>query len=198
VKPPLWLWVLLALIFAVVVVGVADKLLCWHRGWFEAAGLVVLGATLAAVVVYVFFTARIAEEAWSASASLVLQQDPGDMIVNVVVKNHGRLALTAWCRLNATVNGQAVPSTGFYAGASPMRLQPLGEIWGRFDLRDIASAAGTTLPALQAVNAPANTKTQMRFDVEFWYAADATGREYRNPRQPYYVDTRPPQLVTDF
>ena len=69
VKLPFWLWATLAAILDVVATGVADKL-CWHSGWFEAAGLVVLGATLAAVVVYVFFTARLAEEAWSASASL--------------------------------------------------------------------------------------------------------------------------------
>jgi hypothetical protein len=195
---PSWLWATLAAILAVVATGVADKL-CWHSGWFEAAGLVVLGATLAAVVVYVFFTARLAEEAWSASASLVLSQvSPGAAVIDVEVRNHSRLAVTAWCRLNATVNGQAVPSIGFYAGASPMLLQPFGEVLAYFDIRAILQTAGTTLAAVQALTAPANTRTQLRFDVEFWYRADATGREYRNPRQPYYVDMSIVQLVADF
>lgn len=51
-KIPGWMYALLALIPIVVALGVADKLF-WHRGWFQAANLIVLGATLAAVVVYV-------------------------------------------------------------------------------------------------------------------------------------------------
>ena len=51
------------------------------------------------------------------------------------------------------MNGQPVQSAGFYAGASPVLLQPFEEFWGHFDLRDIAAGAGTTVPALQALTA---------------------------------------------
>jgi hypothetical protein len=66
--------------------------------------------TLAAVLVYVYYTYLLAKDAWTPSASFVLEAYADDPYhFAFLIWNHSKVSLNYWCNLNATIYGQAVP-----------------------------------------------------------------------------------------
>ncbi len=154
---------------------------------------------LLALVVYVFFTYKLAEAGNLPCASLELSQHSSNpYLVIPILQNHSRFSLQCWCRLNATVNAKPVSFPGFYGGVTSFDLQPLAIWHGNFKIEELLAKAGTTAHDLEQNVTQANFANQLRFKVEFWYRPLGWKKQYPNVSIPYYFDFRSKQLIGDF
>lgn len=167
-------------------------------GVVQTIANVALIATLGAVIAYVEYTRRIAEQPWLPSAGFALSMQ-GPSVVRFDLVNHCRLDLECWCRLNASVYGESVTVPGFYAGESSFRLQPYGAGHGHFEIiKDIVMQSKVTGSDLDADKDSANAKRKIRLNVEFWYHGPGGSPVGRNQTMPYYLDWERKVLVSDF
>lgn len=156
--------------------------------------------TLAALVVYCYYTYLIAKDASTPSAafSLVKLQDSPYHFA-FLIHNHSKLSLRCWCRLNPTVYGQQVMLGGFYGGETSFDIQPYGTVNGHFNLAmDILSKVGRTPDEMKEKATRSDVKQQLYLDIEFWYQPYGSSHIVRNPKQPHYFDFARDVLVTDF
>lgn len=155
--------------------------------------------TLAAVLLYVYYTYLIAREAWVPSASFVLKPYPNKPYhFAFIIKNYSKVSLQCWCKLNVTVNGQGVPSSGFYGGEHSFDFQPFGGGNGHFDIQDLLKPAGYNVQQMKQAASPNNVKDQLYLNIEFWYNPVGSKLKTENPRQPHYFDFTNDVMVADF
>jgi hypothetical protein len=155
--------------------------------------------TLAALVVYCYYTYVIAKEASTPSAAFSLMKLPDNPYhFAFLIQNHSKLSLQCWCRLNATVCGQPVPLDGFYGGQTSFDIQPFGAVNGHFNLTDMLSKVGRTPHEMKAKGATQDVKRQLYMDIEFWYQPYGSSQVVRNVKQPHYFDFAHDVLVADF
>lgn len=118
--------------------------------------------------------------------------------VRFIIKNHSKVSIQCWCKLNASVNGISIEMPGFYNGQTPFDIQPFGEVGGFFSLGDIMSKAGENATSLVQKKTNDNLKELLYMDIEFWYNKIGEDRIIENPKQPHYYNFATNQLVTDF
>lgn len=197
-KFPKWLWTLIFTLVILGFVGLGLRLFggCQLLGDIANFSLVL---TLAAILVYVYYTYMLAKDAWTPSASfelIPLSNDSYHLIF--LIRNHSKISLRCWGNLNATVYGNPVFLGGFYSGQSSFDLQPFGSGRGHFDIRDILSRANHTLEEMRERAGSDNPREQLYLNIEFWYSPIGTDMVIRNPRQPHYIDFARDIIVVDF
>lgn len=155
--------------------------------------------TLAAILIYVYYTYLIAKDAWTPHASFVLMPYPSDLHhFAFLIQNHSKVSLKCWCNLNATVNGQDVFLDGFYNGQSSFDLQPFGAANGHFAIQDILTKANLNIQVMKKKATSDNLKKQLYLNIDFWYSADNNDKKIHNSNQPYYFDFARDVIVLDF
>jgi hypothetical protein len=189
------------LVGALVVAGLYGfvSALCVQSSLLSQIADLALVLTLAALVVYCYYTYLIAKEASTPSAAfslLKLQDSPYHFAF--LLHNHCKLSLQCWCRLNATVYGQPVPLDGFYGGQTSFDVQPFGAANGHFNLADILSKVGRTPQEMKERVTSQDVKRQLYMDIEFWYQPYGLSHVVRNVKQPHYFDFAHDVLVADF
>lgn len=197
-KLPKWLWGLIFLLVILALVGLAVRLFfeCQILGDIANFALVL---TLAAVLVYVYYTYLLAKDVWTPSASFALKPYSNDPYhFAFLIQNHSKVSLKCWCNLNATVDGQSVSLGGFYSGQSSFDLQPFGGGNGHFDIQDILAKANRNLQEMKQMAGSNNPKEQLYLNIEFWYSPIGADIVIRNPRQPHYFDFTRGVIVADF
>jgi len=161
--------------------------------------------TLAAVICYAYYTYVIAKDAWTPSASFVLVpiEKKGHRFA-FLIKNHSKVSLQCWCKLNASVYGKPAQlesphnDKDFYGGKTAFDVQPFGVANGVFDISDIVKSAGYTVEELERDASSQNVRSQLYLNIEFWYNPVGTTDEVKNPKQPHYFDFRNKMMITDF
>jgi len=144
-KLPRLLLTLVCILILLGVVGLSFRLFSNYQILGDIANFALV-LTLAAVLVYVYYTYLLAKDAWTLSASFALKAYPADPYhFAFLIQNHSKVSLNCWCNLNATVYGQAVSLGGFYSGQSSFDLQSFGGGNGHFDTRDILAKANRNL-----------------------------------------------------
>lgn len=198
-KVPLWLTSLVTLL---VLLG-ALSFICALRAQSNLLDHVAdfaLVLTLAALIIYSYYTYLIAKDAWTPSASFAIVQVPGSHHHFLfLIQNHSKMSLRCWCRLNPSVYGQQVELDAFYGGQTSFDVQPFGTAQGHFDLAtDILTKVGRTPQEMRQKVAPADIKRQLYLDIEFWYQPYGSSQVYKNVKQPHYFDFSSELLVADF
>lgn len=147
--------------------------------------------TLAALIIYTWYTYLLAKEAWTPSASIKLQEFKDPYQFRFVLQSYCKLSLECWCKLNASVNEKSLPIGGFYNEQKPFTLQPFG-IGGTAvrNLREFVKGAGASVEELERTANDHNQKKQLRFDIEFSYNVWGTTEKKKNPNYPHYFDFR--------
>lgn len=197
-KLPKWLFILILVLVMLGFVGLGLSLFSRCRILGDIANFALV-LTLAAVLVYIYYTYLLAKDAWTPSASFALKAYPSDPYhFALLVQNHSKVSLNCWCNLNATVYGQAVSLGGFYSGQSSFDLQPYGGGNGHFDIRDILAKANRSLEEMKRLAGSSNPKEQLYLNIDFWYNPAGANIVIRNPRQPHYFDFTRDVMVTDF
>ncbi len=155
--------------------------------------------TLAAVLVYVYYTYLLAKEAWTPSAAFALQRYPDEPYhFALILSNHSKLSLHCWCRLNAKVYGQLVSLGGFYDAEHSFDVQPFGAAMGHFKIADLLAKANRTIEAMRQETPTSGMKDRLYLNIDFWYTPVGSKKETRNPRQPHYFDFNRDVMVADF
>lgn len=155
--------------------------------------------TLAAVLLYVFYTYSLAKEAWTPSASFDLKAtNDNPYFFFFFLKNHSKFSLNCWCKLNASVYGQSVLVDGFYGGKTSFDLQPFALTNGVLDIRWLLAKVNRKAEDLVKEAKPENAKLQLHLDIEFWYNCIDDKTVIKNPKQPRYFDFKRKQLIGDF
>lgn len=197
-KLPKWLR---TIIFGLVIsgfVGLGFEFFSKYQILNKIASLALV-LTLAAILVYVYYTYLIAKDAWTPSASFALKAYPNDPYsFAFILQNHSKVSLNCWCNLNATVYGQTVSLDGFYSSQSSYDLQPFGCAIGHFGIRDILARANRDLNRMKQIAKPSDTKKQLYLNIDFWYNPVDVDLATHNPRQPHYFDFARDKLVADF
>jgi len=197
-KLPGWLRAIVFLIIFCVFIGLFTKLVGKPMILTQLADIALI-FTLAAVVIYAYYSFLLAKEAWIPSASFSLQPSANDPYHFVfILQNHSKFSLSCWCKLNASVHSHSVSIEGFYDGETPYDLQPLGIASGHFDIRDLVAKADHTVEELEKQTHDVSIKQQLYFDIEFWYNRIGTKAVVQNPRQPYYFNFRRKTMIADF
>ena len=197
-KTPSILFISVIVLIILALGGLALELLCGLQILREIADFSLI-LTLAAVLLYVYYTYLIASEAWIPSASFVLKPYPNKPYhFAFIIKNYSKVSLQCWCRLNVTVYGQSVPSSGFYGGKHSFDFQPFGGGNGHFDIQDLLSPAGYNIQQMKQAANSNNTKTQLYLNIEFWYNPVGSKLKTENSRQPHYFDFVNDVMVADF
>ena len=154
--------------------------------------------TLSAVIVYVFYTYRLAEEAWRPSANFAILPLPADPYHFLfLIQNHCKLSLKCWCNLNLSINNQAIPLEGFYGGKTSFNVQPYVTAQGHFDLREYLAIANLNINQMKGLVTNSNVTQQLRMNVQFWYKPHHGGKRVDNVLQPQYFDFQRDILVAD-
>jgi len=194
-------FVLFISVIALVVLALVGLMLELFYG-FQVLGKIAdfsLILTLVAVLLYVYYTYLLAREAWVPSASFALVPYPNTPYhFAFILQNHSKVSLQCWCKLNATVYGQNVSSSGFYGGQHSFDLQPFGGGNGHFDVQDLLRSAGYNLQQIKQAASSNNTKSQLYLNIEFWYNPVGSKVKTTNPRQPHYFDFINDIMVADF
>lgn len=195
---PKWLWTLILVLVILGFVGLGLRLFSGYQILGDIANFALI-LTLAAVLVYVYYTYLLAKDAWTPSASFALEAYPDDPYhFAFLIWNHSKVSLNCWCNLNAAVYGQVVSLRGFYGGQSSFDLQPFGRANGHFHIKDILARANRNLQEMQQSAGVSNPKGQLYLNIEFWYRPVGGNIVIRNPRQPYYFDFQREIMVADF
>lgn len=198
-KLPLVLKLLVATLVLTGVYGFVSAI-CVRSSLLGQIADLALVLTLAALVVYCYYTYLIAKDASTPSAafSLVMLQDSPYHFA-FLIHNHSKLSLQCWCRLNPTVYGQQVTLYGFYGGQTSFDIQPFGAANGHFNLAtDILSMVGRTPQEMKGKVTSTDVKRQLYLDIEFWYQSYGSSHIVRNVKQPHYFDFAHDVLVADF
>jgi hypothetical protein len=203
-KPNRWLRVLVVAIPVAGIVAFLLDIFCPNPklSWLRVVADLSLVASLAALLLYVYYTYVLARESAVISASIVLKQS--DQIrtdIRCIVQNFSKFPLHCWCDLNGTVFETPVALDGFYAAKTSFDVQPFGTVEGHFTVEEVLGKAGITLAdARQQVDNQAGRKDAIYLNVDFWYRIPGTpaADSVRNPRQPYYFDVARNLLVLDF
>ena len=86
--------------------------------------------TLGVLIIYTYYTYSLAKEAWTPSASIQLVGYQGDPYkFRFVLQSYCKQSLECWIKLNASINGKSLPSSGFFNAQTPFNLQPLRRSW---------------------------------------------------------------------
>lgn len=110
-KLPKGLWTLILVLAILGFVGFGFRLFSNYQILGDIANFALI-LTLAAVLVYVYYTYLLAKDAWTPSASFALEAYPNDPYhFAFLIRNHSKVSLKCWCNLNSTVYGQVVPET---------------------------------------------------------------------------------------
>jgi len=197
-KMPKWLFLFVLSLVVLGCIGVGFKLFTDNEILSDIANFSLI-LTLAAVLVYVYYTYLIAKEAWTPSASFSLVADPRDKYhVIFILNNHSKLSLNCWCNLNTIVEGEKVSLGGFYSGESSFDLQPFGSANGHFYIKDILAKANKTIEEMNRKISPDTIKKLLYMNIEFWYNSIGSRHFVRNPRQPHYFNFSAGVMVADF
>ena len=198
-KLPFWLKALVAFLALVGFIGFVGAV-CNQSNFLKSVADLALVLTLAALIVYSYYTYLIAKEAWTPSASFALVQVPGNPYHFLfLIQNHSKASLRCWCRLNPSVYGQQVKLSDFYGGETSFDVQPFGVANGHFDVvTDILAKVGRTPDEMKQKLAATDIKRQLYLDIEFWYQPYVSSQTYRNVRQPHYFDFGSDALVANF
>lgn len=198
-KLPLWLKVSVVLLILLGVIGFIIDF-CRQSTVLKSVADLALVFTLAALMIYSYYTYLIAKDAWTPSASFFLAQDPENPYQFMfLIRNHSKASLRCWSRLNPSVYGQGIKLNAFYGGESSFDVQPFGVANGHFDVaRDILAKAGRTPEEMKQKLDSVDIKRQLYLDIEFWYQPYGSSEIYRNVNQPHYFDFGSGVLVADF
>lgn len=197
-KFPKLLWTLIVLLITSGIVGLYLRLFTQCRILDDIADLALI-FTLAALLVYVYYTYLLAKEAWTISASFALKRIEGDPYRFVfILNNFSKHSLNCWCDLNITVCGKPVSFGGFYSGESSFDLQPFAVGSGHFSIVDIVGKASHSIGEMKRMAKSSDPKQLFYMNIEFWYSPVGTNIVVRNPRQPHYFNFDKDVLVADF
>ena len=197
-KLPSWLWIPICAVILLGCVGFGLGRFGDPQLLGDIANFALI-LTLAALLVYVYYTYLLAKDAWTPSASFALQAFQSDPYqFHFLIRNHSKVSLNCWCNLNATVDGKAVSLGGFYSGESSFDLQPFGGASGHFSIKDILAKAGTGVGHMKVGYFSGNPRSQLRLDIEFWYNPVGSKTIVRNPRQPHFFHFGKKQMIADF
>lgn len=156
--------------------------------------------TLAVLILYTYYTYKIASEAWIPVASFSMERGqtiPYD--VSFTIWNHSKFSLECWCKLNPSVCGQNVEMEGFYGEKSSWTLLPFSAVRGHFEISRILEKVGRTIQEMKEMSGTVDVKEQLYFRVVFYYYPVSRKRgKVSNPVQPYYFDFVRGTLVSDF
>ena len=195
---PKWLWAIIIVSFISGLVGLGFRIFSECLILEDIASLALI-FTLVVVAIYVYYTYMIAKDAWTPSASFVLEVYPGDPYhFAFFLQNHSKVSLKCWCNLNITVYGKNVSLGGFYSGETSFDLQPFGPAHGHFSIKDILIQTNYDLQSMKQKASPDNLKKQLCLNIDFWYSPVNEDRKIYNPRQPYYFDFARDVIVLDF
>src|SRR2546422_11104668 len=115
-KLPIWLKTITTFLVVVGLAGFLHAILTCSEAFKRLADLALI-LTLAVFILYAYCTYVIARDTATPSASFALEHYPGNPYHFAFrIRNHCKLSLHCWCKLNATVYGQPVPLDGFYGG----------------------------------------------------------------------------------
>lgn len=193
-KIALFVFVALAIFALVMSLSEKSKILD-HLGTFA------LLLTLAILIIYTYSTYSLAQEAWTPSASCGLRRfdEENPYLFRFVLTNHCKFSIQCRCRLNASVYGNPLSIGGFYSGQTSIDLQPFGTAaCAVIDIHDWVAIANQTVEELERTANDENHKTQLHFDIEFWYNVAGSTDSVENPRQPLFFDFRRRIMVADF
>ena len=200
---PKWFWIIIVILLLLGIGGFAFSFteLSSRFEILEKVGNLSLVLTLVAVLFYVYYTYKLAKEAWTPSASFILKPFPNNKYhFAFLIQNHSKIPLNCWCKLNATVNGKTISLEGFYGGQSSFDVQPLTTVMGHFNIEDnILKPGGYDLQSIKHDTDKKNFKNQLYLDIDFWYNPIGKTKEiHRNPKQPHYFDFKSDLLIADF
>ncbi|MGD0406011.1 MAG: hypothetical protein ABSB10_05095 [Candidatus Bathyarchaeia archaeon] len=156
--------------------------------------------TLATLILYTYYTYKIASEAWIPVASFSMQQSkPIPYFVSFEIRNHSKFSLECWCNINPSVCGQDVQMEGFYGARSSWTLPPYGAGAGHFEIPKILAKVGKTVQEMKQMAGTVDVKDQLYFKVAFsFYPVGKKKSKVSLPIQPYYFDFVNTTLVLDF
>jgi hypothetical protein len=197
-KLPYWLWIV---IICLLLLGIGDFTMSFffERSPMGNVSNLALMLTLVGLLFYVYYTYVLAKDTMTPSASFSLKPHRNDSLHFLfIIQNYSRLSLQCWCNLSVTIHGNPISLEGFYGGQSSFDVQPFGTVNSHFNLRDYIREAGETVEKLVYTTRPENLQSQLRMNIDFWYAAVGSGVIIRNPRQPYYFDFIRKEIVLDF
>lgn len=156
--------------------------------------------TLAILILYTYYTYKIASEAWIPVASFNMEQNSlFPYMVYFQIRNHSKFPLECWCNINPSLNGQSVQMEGFYGGKSSWVLVPFGAGTGHFEISKILEKVGKTVQDMKQMAGINDVKKQLCFEVDFYYYPVGKKKEKISyPVQPYHFDFVHNALVLDF
>jgi hypothetical protein len=156
--------------------------------------------TLAILILYTYYTYKIASEAWMPVASFSMQQnEPIHYFVSFEVRNYSKFSLECWCNINPSVSGQDVQMEGFYGERSSWTLPPYGVGAGHFEIPKILAKVGKTPQDMKRTAGIDDVKKQLYFKVAFhFYPVSKKKSKISLPIQTYYFDFVNEVLVLDF
>ena len=191
---PKWLKVLLVFLLVLSIVSVAIKIICNID-----ISVFALFLSLAALIVYAYYTYLIAKDAYTPSASFAIQPYINDPFhFAFILQNHSKVSLNCWCKLNPTVYNQQIDLDKFYGGKTSFDLQPFGNAMGHFDIRDILAKSERALEEMQSKYKKEDVKKQLYLNIEFWYNPVGVNNKFENPKQPHFFDFKRNLIVADF
>jgi len=199
-KAPVWLKVTIGFLVLAGFAGFVCSIRAQSEVLKRLADLTLV-LTLAVLILYSYYTYLIARDTWTPSASFaIVPLDDSPYHFAFVIRNHSKLSLCCWCKLNATVYGQPVPLDGFYGGKTSFDVQPFGISNGHFDTQgDILARVNRTLEEMKEKARGTETKRQLYLDIEFWYHSyGSTHSEVHNPKQPHYFDFARNRMIAAF
>lgn len=197
-KIPRWLKLLFTFFLLLAIISLFDSPFGKYNIPFQLTDFALI-LTLAILIIYTYFTYSIAKEAWTPSASFALEQTRDDLYhFRFILKNHSKVPLECWCKLNASIYGKSVSIGGFYNGESSFDLQPFAQSSGYFGLSKIIKKANLNIEDLEKKANDENYKKQLYLDIEFWYNPKGSGNVIENPKQPHFFDFRRKIMVADF
>jgi hypothetical protein len=156
--------------------------------------------TFAILILYTYYTYKIASEAWTPVASFSMEQHPiFPYTVNCQILSHSKFPLECWCNINPSVCGQNVRMEGFYGEESSWTLVPFIAGTGNFDISKILQKAGKTVQEMKQMAGTVDVKEQLYFKIVFYYYPVGKKKaKISYPVQPYYFDFVRDALVLDF
>ena len=170
-----------------------------NDNYLKMAGDFALILTFIVLVFYAYYTYSIAREAWTPCVSFdVYKTRPQYTLITFEIKNHSKVAVQCWCKLNASVIGGPVSLPGFFNGETSFDVQPFSKVEGEFTYVDLLSKAGKNQGDLSKSRTDDNAKKLFCMDVEFWYNKVGEKEKIVSPKQPYYFDFVRGELVADF
>ena len=195
-KFPWWLRIIMA-IFIIVGLAAFGLNFCRDR-LLENLGYLALVLTLVAVIAYVHYTHELARVAWEPSASFSLARVENEPYqIGFIVKNHSKLSLQCWCKINATVYGQSVSLPGFYGTEHSWDIQPYGKGTGNFLIREILAKAKRNVDEMKEKASGDDPKKQLYLEIDFWYTTFDKKITIENPRISYYFDFTRERMILD-